>query len=170
MINYYYYRLACEAKGVCPLSRLRFEIGYSRFLRDCLNAGALISAAVDKKQRLRLTNRWKKLAQIAAYVHRGKLMAGEEGGELVPAGFGAALPTEQERVVMETPGAGRNRFYDLDSYVRPAPSIKPDEDGPQPGAGGTGVREPRRPIAPILIGAAARPLPNPLPEYFDAAV
>ena len=170
MINYYYYRLGCEGKEPRPLTRLRFEIAHARYARDKDKKAEIFSGALDKKSWLRVAIRWAKLAKIDALIRRGKMIAERESPDLVPAGFGAALPSEQERDVMETPGAGRNRFYDLDSYVRPHTADGgPSADNPD-APGGTGVREPRRPIAPILIGAAAKPLPNPLPEYFDAAV
>jgi len=137
LIDYYYYRLGCEKAKTRPLTRLRFDIAYGRYLRDQDKSIAMFADTVDKKARLRLAARWTQLAKIAKLVHRGKIISGHQDPDLVAAGYGSIARDTTERL------------------------SHPADDGPLPDAGAPGVREPRRPIAPLLVGAGARPLPLP---------
>ena len=177
MLDYYYYRLGCEAKGIRPLTRLRFDIAFGRYQREHETSVATIAAASDHKARRKLVARWTKLARIAAFVHRGKIIDGEEGLDLVAAGFGGVPVDDVEYRPLITPVASptprSTPVASLDSsapnfgnHMYPRPSL---DDGPPPEApGGTGVREPRRPIAPTLVGAAARALPASPSDYAAA--
>jgi len=144
LIDYYYYRLGCERSQTRPMTRLRFDIAYGRYLRDQDKAVAMYADVVDKKARLRLAVRWTKLAKIAALVLRGMIVAGREDPELVAAS-GRAVQQPQPLEAFPT------RSVEI---VR-----RPTDDGPFPDAGAPGVREPRRPIAPLLVSSNARPLP-----------
>jgi len=146
LIDYYYYRLGCEKAKARPLTRLRFDIAYAGYLRDQDKALAIFADTVDKKARLRLAARWTKLAKIAALVLRGMIIAGREDPELVAAS-GGAVRHPQPVEAWPTPV--------IDDVRRPK------DDGPPPDAGAPGVREPRRPIDPVLAGAGARPMPIP---------
>jgi hypothetical protein len=154
MTDYYYYRLACEVKKVRPLTKLRFDIAYARFKRDKARSSEMVAAEIDPKKRLRMAHRWTRLAKVDALVHRGKILAGDDGPDLVAAGFGAIPPAYG----VDAPLAPSNHGNALDG---PSPSTDSgpfrrwQDDGPFPDAGAPGVREPRRPILPTLIGAAA---------------
>jgi hypothetical protein len=141
--NYQWYLQSCSARGIRPLSKRRFTICMQAWLNGHEEYDALDLLALPHRQRLRLMRRWCRLNRLAVLTDagRGKMTKGRVT-ELPP-----LLPPE----TAASSEGGPLLPPEIDSG---------GHDGPP------GAREPLRPIAPLLAGSGARPIPRPdrIPE------
>ena len=143
MNDYQWYLYPCGQSGLQPLSARRFEVMLAAYRRDFNNFATVDLFAVPPARRLRLIRRWTRLCELArlADAGRGVITAGTVSTRLYH------RPPENDRWIGN---AGEQR-----------PNQEPPDTAP-------GVREPRRPIDPILAGAGSRRMPAPedQPRYY----
>ena len=139
MDDYEYYKLGCKVEGERSIGRKRFLAAALRYERDRHTAMARIDAAADRRRSMRLIVQWTRLELVMAVLKSGKIAAGVLEPDKVTASYGEHRP---------------------DDIDRSKPWTEGDWD-----AGAPGVREPRRPVAPILVAAAARSLEAAVYEY-----
>jgi len=138
MDEYEYYKLGCKVEGERSIGRKRFLAAVARFERDQATMMVRIDAIDDHRKSMRLIVQWTKVLRVQEIVKAGKIAAGVLEPDKVTASTVQAASELADRVRDDSPG---------------------DDNYPGPDYGAPPVREPRRPIDPVLAGAGARPMP-----------
>lgn len=133
MNDYQWYLYSCGKEGTRPISARRFRVLLDTYKRDFAAFVGLDLFPLRPRQRVRMLRRWTRLCEVA---------------RLADAGRGTI-----------TAGTVINNPRQVPPDDRPEFGGSGPKDDP-PGAA-PGVREPRRPIEPLLSGVGARPIPRP---------
>jgi hypothetical protein len=135
--DYQWYIYSCWTSGIRPISARRFQVLLDTYRRDFTQVVDLDLMSLPPRRRAKLINRWSRICEIA---------------RLADAGRGTITAGTVSDSSGQTPPGDRPEFG--------GSSSKDDPPGAAPG-----VREPLRPIAPLLTGSAARPVPRPDMAY-----
>ena len=135
MTDYEWYLQSCANNGIKPLSERRFAVYLDAYQTRFRALSHEHFASQSHGAQMRHLRRWYRLLQIA---------------ELADAG----------RNVITAGGAYDRQFAPPRVSNRPDYLPLPQQDEPPPPTDGApGVREPRRPLVPVLAGVAARAYP-----------
>lgn len=133
MDDYEYYKIGCRAQRIRPIAKKRFLAAVARYERDRDSIDARLAKS---KSKLYQIVQWSKLLLIIDTIEDGKILAGVSEPSKVAASTGWI---DEGRPDGDWQWPDGNRDWD---------------------AGAPGVREPRRPIDPVLVDAAAKALPG----------
>ena len=144
MSDYQWYLHSCNEQSITPLSEHRFRVCFRAWQLGHDEYDDMDLLEVPRHKRLRLMRRWSRLNKIARLTDagRGTITAG-------------AVTTDPYR-----PPPTNDSSADNKGNQPNGPEFPPDA--------APGVREPRRPIDPILVGTGSRPMPTPedQPRYY----
>jgi len=137
--DYQWYLRSCSEQSITPLTERRFHVCLRVWRLGHEEYDDMDLLEVPKRKRLRLMRRWSRLNNIARLADAGR--------GVITAGTVSKRP-------------------DSDRWIGNAGEQRPNPEPPPDTA--PGVREPRRPIDPILVGAGSRRIPTPedQPRYY----
>jgi hypothetical protein len=133
--DYEWYLQSCANNGVKPLSERRFAVFLDAYQTRFRTMSTEHFASQSHGAQMWHLRRWYRILQIAEMADAGR--------NVITAGG------VQDRQFTPPTAANRPDYLQLPSQDEPPP----------PTDGAPGVREPRRPVAPVLAGSAARTYP-----------
>lgn len=135
MTDYEWYLQSCVTNGIKPLSERRFAVFLNAYTTRFRTISSEHLTGQSRSAQMRHLRRWYRLLQIA---------------EMADAG----------RNVITAGGVHDRQFAPPTVANRPDYlQLPPQDEPPPPTDGAPGVREPRRPLVPVLAGVAARAYP-----------